>query len=674
MSTGFYPKLALTSMKKNKRLYLPYILTCTGMVMMEYIIGFLSVTPVFDNMPGSGSLQMILQLGAWVIAVFSVIFLFYTNSFLMRRRKKEFGLYNILGMGKFNIARVLFWETLLTAAASLAAGLGAGIAASKLAELSLTNMMEGQVTYSISVSFEAIGNTVMIFCLIFVLILINSLIRIKLSNPIAMLNSENYGEKQPKANWALGVLGLAFLCTAYYMAVSIQDPLSALMLFFIAVIMVIIGTYLLFVAGSVVLCRLLQKNKRYYYKANHFVSVSSMAYRMKRNGAGLASICILGTMVLVMTAFTSCLYFGSEDSLNSRYPREINTDISFAQVEDMNEQNIEILREKAENATAERGAKMKDIIDYRYAAFFGVMSENGKVTLNVDNYTPLDRDSTENTYQFYFIPLDDYNRMTGNEEKLESGQVLAYSGDGDFDGGMLEFEGGAKVETVRVLDEFMEGAVVKVSVVPSVFIVTDDFDGIVGPLYDEVLYGALHWECGYNTGLSDEEGIRLNNELEEIYGSMAEEGDIFYRASCESLAENRVDFYGTYSSLFFLGVMLSIVFIFAAVLIIYYKQISEGYEDQSRFDIMKKVGMTEKDIRKSINSQLLTVFFLPLCMAGLHLAFAFPLLNKMLMLFNLLNARLLVMTTVISFMVFALFYMIVYRITSNAYYKIVAGR
>lgn len=674
MRLGFYPKLAVSGMRKNKRLYLPYILTCVGMIMMQYIIKFLSVTPVFKDMPGAGSLQMMLSLGSGIIAVFSAIFLFYTNSFLMRRRRKEFGLYNILGMDKFNIGRVLFWETVITAVVSLVLGLGLGIVFSKMAELSLINVMNGSITYAISVSAEAIATTLTTFCIIFALIMANSLIRIKLSNPIAMLGSESYGEKQPKGNRVLGAIGLILLGGAYYMAVSIRDPLSAMIWFFVAVIMVIAGTYLLFIAGSVVMCRLLQKNKKYYYKPNHFVSVSSMAYRMKRNGAGLASICILGTMVLVMIASTSCLYFGAEDAMNARYPKDVNTKATFVSAEDMNSRNIGLLRDKAEEIARKYGADQKDVTDYRCGSFTVMVDEDGKANLNVDEYSAFDATSYDNMYVFNFISLDEYNKMTGQEEILDDGQAIVYMNRGNYKYDSIVFDYGKTFEIKKVVEDMIGSSNAAMNAVPSVFIVVDDFEGCIEDLTKYSSYYSLNWIYGYNTSVSDEKQIALKDELKDAYRQLSIEEDFEFSAYCESYAENIEDFYGTFGGLFFLGIMLSTVFIFAAVLIIYYKQISEGYEDQARFEIMQKVGMTKKDIRKSVNSQLLTVFFLPLLVAGIHLVFAFPLINKLLILFNLLNVKLLILTTAISFLIFAAFYMVVYRITSNAYYKIVAGK
>lgn len=680
MNIGFYPKLAFSSMRKNKRFYLPYILTCIGMVMMQYIIVFLSVTPVFSKMPGAGSLQMMLGLGGYIIGIFSVIFLFYTNSFLMRRRRKEFGLYNILGMGKFNIGRVLFWETVLTAAIALSVGLGLGIVLSKAAELSLMNMLHGDISYTISVSGKAIMTTLLCFLAIFALLMVNSLVKLSISSPISMLRSENVGEKKPKGNWLLGLIGLLFVGGAYYMALTIKNPLSALMWFFVAVIMVIVGTYMLFISGSVLMCNILKKNKKYYYNPKHFVSVSSMVYRMKRDGAGLASICILGTMVLVMIASTSCLYFGAEDAMGSRYPREINSTVTFEDPSEMSEENVAILREKAETAAAGEGVTEKNILDYRYAQATGVVDETGEIDVDIAYLSEVSESDIDNLYIYYFMSLDDYNKMTNQNKTLEDNQALIYVNRGEYDYKKIKIGDNINYEIVEEVDECVDSPYASMDAVSSVFIVVKDLDSCMenldalSEMYGQTLI-QLRWNYGFDTGLSDERQIEVRDSMIGTFDNLLRDGESsFSGVSCESLADNKADFYGTFGGLLFLGAMLSIVFIFAAVLIIYYKQISEGYEDQSRFDIMQKVGMTKREIRKSINSQLLIVFFLPLVAAGIHLTFAFPFVHKMLLLFNLMNAKLLIATTAITFLIFAAFYMLVYRITSNAYYKIVADK
>ena len=301
MKTALYPRLAWDGLRKNKRLFLPYLLTCVCMVMMFYILSFLGSPETCALLPrGSNGAGLILNLGSAVIFVFSAIFLYYTNSFLIRRRTQEFGLYNVLGMGKRNLARIATWESLITAALSLAFGLALGIIFSKLAELGLLNMLGGEINYRVRIDAESVTRTLGLYAVIFALIWLSTVIRVGRSSAVALLRSESVGEKPPKANWALGLAGLVILAAAYYLAVSITNPIDAMVWFFVAVILVIVATYLLLIAGSVLLCRVLQKNKQYYYQPSHFVSVSSMAYRMKRNGAGLASVCIIATMILVM--------------------------------------------------------------------------------------------------------------------------------------------------------------------------------------------------------------------------------------------------------------------------------------------------------------------------------------------------------------------------------------
>ncbi len=321
--TGLYLRLAASGIRKNGRTYIPYILTCSGMIMMFYIIGFLSFGDFLNNVRGGNLMMDMLGFGVGVMVVFSAIFLFYTNSFLIKRRKKELGLYNILGMGKLNIARIMIWETLIIFAISLTAGIGAGILFSKLAMLGAAKMLGEQAAVGFEANPFVIALALIFYGIIFLLILLNSLRQVFKSRPIELLHSESTGERPPKARVIPALLGLVLLGTAYYMAIAIKEPITAVFTFFIAVLMVIAGTYLLFIAGSVAYCKLLQKNKNYYYKTNHFVSVSQMTYRMKRNGAGLASICILSTMVLVTLSSTICLYAGEERMLNQRYPRDI---------------------------------------------------------------------------------------------------------------------------------------------------------------------------------------------------------------------------------------------------------------------------------------------------------------------------------------------------------------
>ncbi|MGN0506519.1 MAG: FtsX-like permease family protein [Lachnospiraceae bacterium] len=681
MKFEFYPKLALLGIRKNKQLYVPYLFTWIGMVLMYYIFSFLSGNPLLLYLPGSDSVQVVLALGSYVLAVFSALFLFYTNSFLIRRRKKEFGLYNILGMGKKNIGIVLFWETVMITAAALFVGLFAGITFSKLAELGLINMLHAEVNYSLSVSMTSIRNTVLLFCILSVLLYFNTLRQIHTANPITLLRSENSGEKPPKANWLFGLFGLVLLAAAYYIAVSIQSPLSALVWFFVAVIMVIVATYLLFISGSVLLCRILQKKKNYYYKAKHFVSVSSMVYRMKRNGAGLASICILGTMVLVMITGSACLYFGTESSLRTRYPKDINISIALNPLEDTTESTFAGLQKEISSLLSEAGISPKNVSNYRWSTLTGLLQGDELVT---DTETVRAADSTFqlDTYdqlrQIYFVPLSDYNSLMGTSLQLKENQTLLFLVRCDYPYDTLTIKNGTCFEIAGFAEDFVTSGDMAMSLIPSMVLIVPDLTECLKPLLsledfngDRILL--IHWNYGFDTDAAPSEQIAL---WIQIYSSIREYMMVpehGYSYSCESLEANREDFYGTYGSIFFLGIMLSLVFLSATVLMIYYKQISEGYEDQARFEIMQKVGMTKKDIRKSINSQMLTVFFLPLITAVIHLAFAFPMIHKLLLLFNLRDLPLLVATACISVLIFAVFYTLVYRITSNVYYSIVSG-
>ena len=665
MKALFYPRLAWTGIKNNRRLYLPYILTCIGMVAMFYIMLSLSTGEFLDKMRGGTTLGSVLGLGAGVIGFFAVLFLFYTNSFLIRRRKKEFGLYNILGMGKRNIARVLFSETLILAAVSLVFGLILGAALSKLAELGLAYFVESDAGYDFTVYPTAMGYTVLLFVCIFLLLFFRSVGQVGLSNPVELLRSESVGEKPPKANWVFGILGIVILAAAYYISVTIEQPVAALGWFFIAVLMVIAATYLLFIAGSVLLCRILQKNKRYYYKPNHFVSVSSMAYRMKRNGAGLASVCILITMVLVMIASTSCLYFGKNDVLRSQYPHDFNFTVDFDTLDEVTQENIDKTK-----------AGIDAFMDKNGGISFGICGKSDRVTGELRDgvfYMGDDVYDPEYSSFLYIIDLADYNRNTGSSYRLNDGEALVFASSRTYDHDTIRIEGGREYKVVKsdgTIDFIRDTDMLGFS---AVYIVVPDFYSSAEDLLQAtekqgVSQPWLQWRYQFDSPADHLTQLEIEEGIWDVIAQAHSGG---YGLS--SLAGARDDFYGSFGGLFFLGIMLSIVFIIAAVLIIYYKQVSEGYEDQSRFEIMQKVGMTKKDIRKSINSQMLTVFFLPLLFAIVHLGFAFPMINKLLLLFGLDNLGLLLLTAAISALVFALFYIIVYRVTSNAYYSIVSG-
>ncbi len=654
-------RLAWSGIRKNRKLYLPYCLTIIGMVMMSYIMQALSYAPALHAMKGGSQLEAILSLGKIVIAVFAAIFLLYTNSFLIRRRYREFGLYNVLGMDKNALCRVAFWENLIVAVIGLAVGLALGTLLYKLAELGLVNMIRGQVDDSFVVEPEALKFTLVLFAIIFALIMARSLVQVRRSNPLELLRSESAGEKPPRANYLLGLLGLGLLGGAYYMAVTISNALSAVTWFFVAVLMVIAGTYLVMISGSVVLCRLLQKWKGYYYKKQHFVSVSSMAYRMKRNGAGLASICILATMVLVMISSTGSLYIGAEDAIAVRYPYDSTVKLYFGRLDELDDRNVEKIQRTMDQALEAQKVTPTAEKIFRYVSVSGALLEDRLVT----DFTEVNAVMNYNqVYSLYLLSQADYNQMYGTDIALQPGQAMVRVYNGSWNGSHIQV-GALELDVVGQLPCGLE--MEDMTLVPSLVLVVSDLQQASVPEECNMIFF-----CGYDFGLPEEETLEAHRALEAAVKALASEQKIHCRVECPIV--ERQDFYITFGGLFFIGMILSAMFIAAAALIIYYKQVSEGYEDQSRFSIMRKVGMTRQDIKKSINSQILTVFFIPLLLAGVHLAFAFPMVWKILTMFSLTNKRLAICTNIGAFLIFCVFYVVIYRFTAHAYYRIVSGQ
>lgn len=674
MKSILYLRLALSGIRKNKKLYFPYLLTCVGMVMMSHILQSLSYAPALHAMRGGSQMELILSLGKLVVAVFAALFLLYTNSFLIRRRNKEFGLYNVLGMDKSALSWVILWENILVALIGLGLGLALGTLLYKLAELALLNIIRGNVDYSFTISLEAIKFTLCVFLPIFALLMVKSLWQVRRAKPLELLKSENAGEKPPKANYLLGLAGLVLLAGAYFLSVSSTNAMTAFTWFFVAVIMVILATYLLMISGSVMVCRLLQKNKNYYYKKEHFVSVSSMAYRMKRNGAGLASICVLSTMVLVMISSTSSLYIGAEDSLKSRYPYDSGFAMKVEKLEDLTDENIARVQDALQRVYRDSSVEPIKETQYRYAVVTGITEETG---VNPEaSQTVMDTINYNDLREVFFLPVADYNAMKGTSLILEPGQAMIDCLRCSYDAPTFQI-GEMKLEIVGRLPKAMNIGEALVSVVPSISVVVSDLEDIA-PLEDLVDYKnrpmlTARYYYGCDLDLPEEEIIALHNRQKEALVETGFMGNTSkYSGYEECPARERENFYITFGGLFFIGIMLSVVFIAAAALIIYYKQVSEGYEDQSRFSIMRKVGMTRSDIKRSINSQVRTVFFAPLLMAGLHLAFAFPMVWQLLQMFNLRNKGLVMGVTAGSLLVFCLFYGVIYKLTAGAYYSIVS--
>ena len=673
-----YPKLAWQGIRKNAEMYLPYLLMGILMVGVSYIMNYLTRPTLMGALSMGGTTLMVLQMGKIVISVFSVIFLYYCNSFLIRRRMKEFGLYNILGMGKGNIARVMLWETLLTALLVFAGGLLLGLSLSRLVEIALINLLHADYTVPMELFYpDGVTWVLLLFGGIYVLILLANLLRMRLSNPVALLKSENTGEKPPKANWFFGLVGLLILLSAYYVAAVSQSPLEALIFFFIAVLMVIVATYLLFVSGSVTLCRMLRRNKRYYYQTRHFISVSAMAYRMKRNGAGMATICILCTMVLVILTSTVCLNGGTDSMVDAICPQDVNLTIGLeARNGEENWKRLDAMQQMALDVTEEMGLTPENITSQR------ALVATGKVQ-NGDYGIITDADSLKaNVLELTVYPLSVYEQATGETVTLADRELLYASFKTNETFSSMSFYGSAPYRMIHAEKELPKrllsadyrsawGCLVVFTNDAEAF--RSEITALVGEKSGEAMMMdrlSLHFDLDSEADTDTQEKLvktlrseAMNSTGKDFYGMSSLSVDT--RSLC------RRDYLSLFGGLFFLGMVLGPLFSIAAVLIMYYKQICEGYEDAERFAVMRKVGLTDGEIRRSVNSQVLTVFFAPLLMAGLHMLFAMPMIRLILGAFGLHNDSLFYGIGIASYVVFAVIYALMYLLTSRRYYRIV---
>ena len=641
MNNFIYEKLAVTNLKNNRKTYVPYIFTGVLTVMMFYIIDALSKGEGITQ----NTLKICLQYATGVIIVFAVIFLFYTNSFLIKRRKKEIGVYNILGMGKRHIARMMAVETILTAGISILGGLVFGIIFGKLMYLLLLKILHNSVDMQFSVNGTAIVQTVILFAGIFLLTYLYNILQIQLVNPVELLHGGNQGEKEPKSRWLLVIVGVAALGNGYWIALTTEAPLEALLKFFVAVVCVIIGTYALFIAGSIVVLKILRKNKAYYYNPKHFTSVSGMIYRMKQNGAGLANICVLSTMVLVMVSTTVSLYAGMEDILDSRFPRDVS--IVCNEADTNKEETLQrLIKEQCEKA----GVKITDRVRYRYGSMNAVLKGNNLE--KVEQYYP-----DNHFYYVEMITQEEYNRIEKKNVSLKGQEILTYTTNGKCGKKQINIAG-QNYQVKKELSEMTSQPKSTAEMYKTLYIVFAKAEQIER-------IESFSYADKFN--LKGDDG-KQKETLEQIQNEFYEK---FPDGTMESRMLSRSSFYELYGGLFFIGIYLGSMFIMATVLIIYYKQISEGYDDRERYQIMQKVGMSKKEVKRSIRSQVLSVFFLPLVVAVIHVAVAFKVMTKILGVLNLTNVSLFAVCTIITIAVFAVFYIIVYSITAKEYYRIV---
>lgn len=658
MNKLFYPKLAVNNIKKNSKTYIPYMLTCIGTVMMFYNMRFLTISESIGIVHDSASLKQVMAFGSLVIAIFSLIFLFYTNSFLIKKRKKEFGLFNILGMEKKHISRIMFYEVLITFVITMAAGILFGILLSKLIILILFKLIQFDAVFGFEISTTAISDSLGIFGTINVINLLFNITQVHLANPVELLKGGNVGEKEPKTKWLMTITGVLFLGAGYYIAVSTESPLAALNLFFIAVVLVIAGTYCLFTSGSIAVLKYLRKNKKYYYNANHFISVSGMIYRMKQNAAGLSNICILSTMVIIMISSTISLYMGMQDILKTQYPKDIV--ISAYEISD---EEIKVLNETINQQTSDAYIGQKDVINYRSNDILAIQEGSYFKPTNGNYSTMIGISSIE------IITLEEFNRIENKSVELREDECLLYLQRGTIKEDRLNFNGYNITIKDRISSLGSLDRQALASITNTYLIVVNNSDvanHISAAMNETKNFDTKNYYYGFNIDEDAEVHIDLVNNTRNAF----RENDIYVRVDGREVS--KADFYTMYGGLFFLGIFLGILFIMATVLIIYYKQVAEGYDDKERFNIMQKVGMSRSEIKKAIKSQVLTVFFLPLIAAIIHIAFAFKVITKLLLVFGMTNVFLFAACTAATIAVFALFYLIVYFLTARTYYQIVS--
>ncbi len=667
MNKGMYTKLAITNIKNNRQFYFPYLLTGIITVAMFYIMCALESNPGIQSMPGAKDLGLILRLGIGVIGIFAVIFLFYTNSFIIKRRKKELGIYNILGMEKRHIAKILSKEAFFTAIIAIGGGLVTGVLFHKLACMLLYRMIgfNGGITFSFSK--KGVMITAILFAIVYLLTYIYDLFQVQLANPIELLQSGNKGEREPKTKAIMAVLGVLCLGAGYFIAITTKNPIKALTLFFVAVILVIIGTYLLFTAGSIALLKILRRNKGYYYQTKHFTSVSGMIYRMKQNAVGLANICILSTMVLVAVSTTVSLYVGVEDIMKERYPNEINIRAYY----DTGAPSEDSIAPIVEKSVKESGRKIRHEEDY-LELYFAAIKDQGQYSLDKEKV----KTAGDRVSGFVVLTREDCKKKYNEEipELAENEVALFTIKKTDMDTLVLE----NRSYHVKEIKQFQN---------------TEDFETIAD-MMDEYYYVIVNdvqdmerlWQLQKEIYQENSSSISRQVRL-DIDGDSEQKKECFEniktalgpeqakaRILIDSRQSNLDEFYQIYGGFLFLGLFLGILFLMITVLIIFYKQISEGYDDKERFSIMEKVGMSNDEVKATIRSQVRTVFFLPILMAAIHVGMAFPMIKRLLSLFGLSNTALFTGCMAGTILVFTLIYLLVFLKTSKTYYKIVGGQ
>ena len=670
MHKGIFSRLAKQNIRNNKSTYIPYIITCIFCIAMIYMMEFLRDCPTLDQaVRQADEVRMIVFTGEIVVEIFCIIFLIYSNSFLMKRRQKEIGLYNILGLERNHIGIVMFLETIITSIGSLAGGIAAGIIGSKLALLLLLKLLHIPSVLGFYISVKGIFTCLFMFGIVFLMILFLNLAKIHLSRPVELLRGNKTGEKEPAAKWLMALIGFICLGAGYYLAVTTESPIKAITIFLLAVILVMAGTYLLFTAGSIVILKFLRRRKSFYYRTGNFISISGMLYRMKQNAIGLASICILSTGVLLMIAMTVSIYFGMNDIMLNRYPYDVDMSVTS-----ISEEECQTAIEAFEKAIADNKVPVEKSVEEIYLDI--VCSKNGDQILIKPANTIRNSDSV---LVLSLLDQAEYERLTGISANLNDGEIFAWYPSA------VQKDSVTVDETEFTVKKWLdknpltcgEDAVSD----NAVLVVTDEdfkkFDEMRTEMYKGVSSAPAGEDLTLHLGLditgSETDKIDFGTPVMEVVKDLKKNGGLSENSWITSgiRQQEYESYYADNGSLLFIGIFLGSLFLMGTAMIIYYKQISEGYEDQKRFEIMQKVGLSRREVRSSVRRQILMVFFLPLLMAMLHITMAFPMIRRMLLLFGMTNTKLFIGCTAGTVLIFAVVYGLIYLMTARSYYHIV---
>lgn len=669
MNKKLYFRLALRNVKNNKSTFLPFSISTSAIIAMFYML-YSIYEQVNENMfSGAEQMRIILNLGVSICGIFSVFVLIYTNGFLMKRRSREFGLYSVLGMEKKHITKIVFWEIVIVALGCITAGILAGIALSKLMFMVLLKILNLKTDFSFGVYPKPVLFTIIVFELIFAIVIFLNSVRVHRLKPVELIRNENAGEREPKAKWFLAILGLVTLALGYYLALTAKSPMDAMGRFFMAALCVIIGTYLLFMSVSITFLKILKKNKKFYYDKKHFITVSGMMYRMKQNAAGLATICILSTCVLVVLSTTVSLYVGMEDVLRGRFPKDVITNYLYLEDSDSPEEQKENhydyqkVQDACQSRADEYNVKIQDEDKYYSIDDIGAL-QNGRYSM--------ENISTNNMVNFKVKLLEDYNRANSENITLNANEAIVYSSDkGRISSQKISIYN--KEYTIKKKLEKLPVDEKELQLYDTLYIVVKDMDAMkeIRDVINENTKDDFVCNIKYNYEFNLAGDFKDKEEYCQGLRDVINHTGIAHTDEVESIYTSRQNFFGLYGSLFFIGIFIGTMFLITTVMIIYYKQLSEGYQDRRRFEIMKKVGMDDKETKSVIKTQILMVFFLPIFMAVIHICFAFDIIRKMLVSLNFNNTPLYIVCTVMVTLVFFIVYGIVYTITAGTYYRVI---